>query len=81
MKEKGQQVQREQDGCQVFLAVTEVVLDMIPFGGEDIMPFIFMFSACATRMSNGFDLLVIYREVGDEAITVETFTTQFMGDS
>src|SRR6516225_6213147 len=63
---ESQQVQGHQDGGEVALAVTEIVLDVISLGLENVEGLVLDFPAGATAGRQFGDIIGPDRQVGDE---------------
>ena len=54
--QEGQQVERKEEGSQVLLAVSKVVLDMIALGFEDVIVLVLDLPAGPAVQGNGFNI-------------------------
>jgi hypothetical protein len=68
---EGQEVPRGQQGGEVLLAVTEVVLEMVALGLEGVVVLVLDLPAGAGRGHPGGDVLLGDGPVGDEGVGVE----------
>src|SRR5215471_2565210 len=80
MEQKGQQVKAEQKRRQILLAMTKVVLQVVPLGLEHVVVFIFDLPASTTRLSNRHHVVRCQAMIGDTAIVVELLTRSGIGD-
>lgn len=80
VEQKSQQVQTEQQGRQELCSLSEIVFEMIAFGLEDIVVFIFDFPACASVARNRFDGCLPCFKICDKGIFVNEFPRLFMSD-
>src|SRR6516162_7174215 len=67
---EGQQVQGHQNGGEVALAVTEIVLDVVSLGLEDVEGLVFDLPASATAGREFGDIVWPDRQVGNETVAV-----------
>ena len=80
MEQKGQQVEAEQKRRQIPLAMTKVVLQVVPLGLEYIVVFMFDLPASTTRLCNRYHVVRCQAMIGDTAIVVELLTRCGFGD-
>ena len=73
MEQKSQQVEAEHTGRQVLLAMTKVVLQMVPLGLEHVVVFVFDLPAATTRLRNRHNVVIVQAMIGDTAIVIELF--------
>src|SRR5215813_7944623 len=73
MKQKGQEVQTEQKRGQVLLAMPKVVLQMVAFGLEDVVLFVFALPASTARVRDVRDVVRVQAMIGDKAVVIELF--------
>ena len=67
---EGQQVQSRQDGGEVALAVTEIVLDVVSLGLENVEGLVLDLPAGATAGREFGDIVGPDRQVGNETVAV-----------
>jgi hypothetical protein len=67
---EGQKVKRNQDRCQVLLAVAEVVFEVIAGILENVEGFVLDLPSCATAGGEFDDVVTANRQVGHEAVAV-----------
>src|SRR5215510_153096 len=73
MTQKGQEVQTEQKRGQVLLAMPKVVLQMVAFGLEDVVLFVFALPASTARVRDVRDVVRVQAMIGDKAVVIELF--------
>ena len=67
---EGQQVQGRQDGGEVALAVTEIVLDVVSLGLENVEGLVLDLPAGATAGREFGDIIGAHRQVGNETVAI-----------
>ena len=73
MEQKRQQIEAEQEGRQVSLAVTKVMLDMVTLGLEHVVVFVFDLPPATTCSGNLGNVFLAYVMIGDKAVVVKLF--------
>ena len=74
MEKKRQQVEAEQKRCQVSLAMTKVMLDMIALGFEHVVVFVLDFPSPTARLCDLRDVVSPQAMIGDKAVVIELLT-------
>ena len=80
MKEKCQNIQREQKLREIVFSVTEIVFEMIPFGFEGIVVFVLYFPAASTYQSYIVYIGVCNLYITDEGSAVFLLECRSIGD-
>jgi hypothetical protein len=73
MEKKGDEIEAEQKRCQVLLAVTKVMLDMIALRLEHVVIFVFDLPPPPTGLGKVGHVVICYGMIGDKAVVVELF--------
>jgi len=56
VEEKGQQIEGQQEGCQMLVSMPKVVFEVVAFGFEDIVVLILHFPQGSSSLHNFFDI-------------------------
>lgn len=73
VQQESQQVEREQNGREIVLAVTKVVFQMIAIVLQDVMALVLGFPAGTTGVDGGDHARVVEEMIGNELVEVESF--------
>src|SRR5215831_5354714 len=73
MEQKGEEIETEHDRCEVLLAVTKIMLQMVPFGLKHIVIFVFDLPASTPCVGDGPDVVRAQAMIGDKAVVIQLF--------
>ncbi len=80
VEQKSQQVEAEHTGRQGLLAMTKVVLQMVPLGLEHVVVVVCDLPAATTRLRNRHNVVIVQAMIGDTAMVRELFARCGMDD-
>src|SRR5215471_21651737 len=74
MEQKGEKVEAEQKRGEVLLAMAKMVLQMVPFGLEHVVIFVFDLPAPTSCVGYGCNVVRAQAMIGDKAVVIQLFT-------
>jgi hypothetical protein len=73
MEQQGEQVEAEQNRCEVLLTMAKVVLQMVALGLQDVVIFVCDLPAPTTCLCDGRDVVRTQAMIGDTAVVIPWF--------
>jgi hypothetical protein len=73
MEQKGQKIETEHHRREVLLAMPKVVLQMVAFGLEHVVIFVFDLPASTARLRDVRNIVRVQAMIGDKAVVIELF--------
>jgi len=74
MEQKGEKVEAEQKRGEVLLAMAKIVFQMVPFGLEHVVLFVFDLPAPTSCVGHGCDVVRAQAMIGDKAVGIPLCT-------